>query len=336
MSRYSLDNIGEVVSGTEFRTGVITSVYYEEDRADVDVNGLVYEKVPIFYKCGENHELQEDFRVKNSAEAFINEDEVVVCFISGQPLIIGFVGGAQPCFQSRIAYRSGDSWFVAKEGEVAPTILLSISEFEKQYSLSEPLENSGNYSLVSSKHQLDSCYSITTHSLSFEEELLLEYEEHHDRCLIDMWGGQLFLHNQGSFKELNACFYEYANTTIINSNTWTVDRYYRFGFEDNFMEVAYFHEYWSRNPPFTGEKIRKINPMYGGKNKENEFILTSCVVGTDEKDKRLVVYLYSTKGLTKNEFLIENGNVDFGIGLGEAEAFIVKLKRGRKDDLAEA
>lgn len=94
MERFALTNIGETVSETEFRKGIIISLNEETDKAEVESGGELYSFVPLFYKCSGEETAAPDGSVKGAAGAFSAGDEVILCFVRGNPLVIGFPGGA--------------------------------------------------------------------------------------------------------------------------------------------------------------------------------------------------------------------------------------------------
>ncbi|WP_265821864.1 hypothetical protein [Geovibrio ferrireducens] len=328
MEKYPLRNIGEAVSGTEFRKGVILSVNTETDKADVDADSAVYQGVPLFYRCKGDEEASPDGSVKGSGGVFTAGDEVIVCFIGGVPLVIGFAGGARPCFTYRVAYPAEGGWYIADDGEIVPCEFVTEAEFEDSYIRVEPLAESGGYGIESEKVQQDACLSITSHRLSLNGGLISADSEYYDFCVLDTWGGWFTLFSQSAYAGFSACFYEHTAQAIIDGDRWTVERSYRFGFGSEYDETARFREDWFVYPVYSGEKIRSFGGFYGGRNSGGEFLLASCVTGTDAADTGFAVYLCGREWLRKHVFPCSDGTVDLGMGAAAADVVLIKVKNG--------
>ncbi|QAR34097.1 hypothetical protein EP073_11990 [Geovibrio thiophilus] len=332
MEKYPLENIGAAVSGTEFRKGVVLSVNTETDKAEVDVDGDIYTSVPVFYKCTGIEEAYPDGSVRGSAAVFTAGDDVIVCFIRGIPLVIGFTGGARPCFTYRTAYQADGGWYIAKDGEIIPDEFVSDEDFESGYTRAEPLADSGGYATESVKTEVDACLSITSHKLILNGTVLTEEQEYYDFCVLDTWGGRLTLSSQGGYAGLSACIYEHTAQEIIDGDRWIVERSYRLGFGSDYDETAHLREDWFVYPVYSGEKIRSFSGFYGGRNSGGEFLLTSCVTGTNTEDTGFTVYMYGRNGLQKQVFPCSDGRADFGIGEASASAVLIKVRNGGGSD----
>ncbi|HAL87513.1 MAG TPA: hypothetical protein DCM31_12095 [Deferribacteraceae bacterium] len=82
--------------------------------------------------------------------------------------------------------------------------------------------------------------------------------------------------------------------------------------------------------------MRSINPFYGGRNSEGEFVLGSCVTGTNEEDTEFIVYLYGKSGLLKHVFPCTGGRADLGMGEAAAVGVIVKVRKGGENGVEES
>jgi hypothetical protein len=336
MERFALTNIGETVSETEFRKGIIISLNEETDKAEVESGGELYSFVPLFYKCSGEETAAPDGSVKGAAGAFSAGDEVILCFVRGNPLVIGFPGGAKPCFTHRVGYRADDGWFIAPEGEIIPDEFISSEDFGKRYQIAEPLADNGGYALTTETEIVDECLSHTKHLFSLDGNILAETASYTDACKVDEWGQWFSLYRQALYAGFSLCFYEYTDVFIIDGRTWTVDRSYRLGTGTEFDEASAFHEHWEIYPRYSGERMRSINPFYGGRNSEGEFVLGSCVTGTNEEDTEFIVYLYGKSGLLKHVFPCTGGRADLGMGEAAAVGVIVQVRKGGENGVEES
>ncbi len=328
MEKYPLRNIGEAVTGTEFRKGVILAVNAETDKADVEADSAVYQGVPLFYRCKGDEEAHPDGSVKGAGGVFAAGDEVIVCFIGGVPLVVGFAGGARPCFTYRAAYPAEGGWYIAGEGEIVPDEFVTEAEFEDSYIRVEPLTEGSGYGIESEKVQQDACLSITSHKFSLNGGLISEESEYYDFCALDTWGGWFTLFSQSAYAGFSACFYEHTAQAVIDGDRWTVERSCRFGFGSEYDETARFREDWFVYPLYSGDKIRSFNRFYGGRNSGGEFLLASCITGTETEDSGFAVYLFGREGLKKHIFPCSAGSADLGLGFSAAEAVLIKVKNG--------
>jgi hypothetical protein len=324
--KYILNNTKEAVSGTEFKRGHVIVLDLERDELTALVDETIYEAIPVFYKCASDFELLSNGAVKGSASAFAVGDEVTLCFIKGVPIVVGFTGGAKPCSRHRLAYPAENGYYIAPHGEILPSEFVSTDDFEKDYILVEPLEEVGDYFIQTTEGEVDECLSFKDHTLMFGLQELVQGRENTDKCNIDRWGRWFQILSQCRNDDLTLSFYEIVETVITGGNEWTVDRYFRLAYANEFIQIAHQLEDWKRSPTYYGTKIRKVNQSFLGKTEAGFYLAVSCVVGSQEADTELRAFVLTQDALREEVFPISGGVVDLGLGSAYPSMVMVKKK----------
>lgn len=96
MPKIDHPNIGNI-SKTRYLTGTITEIT-DGDTCSLNVNGQIFESVPIFYHCNNDVTLQANGSLEGASEAFAKDDLVVAQLHDGVVRVIGHADGVKrPC-----------------------------------------------------------------------------------------------------------------------------------------------------------------------------------------------------------------------------------------------
>lgn len=96
MPKIDHPNIGNI-SKTRYLTGTITEIT-DGDTCSLNVNGQIFESVPIFYHCNNDVTLQANGSLEGGSGAFAKDDSVIVQNHNGQLRVLGHADGVKrPC-----------------------------------------------------------------------------------------------------------------------------------------------------------------------------------------------------------------------------------------------
>lgn len=105
-------NLGDVVN-TAYLPGIIKYVDTAEDLCSVEVDGVMYVSIPLFYHCTPDSILRSNGALEGASDAFeVNDQVIVQCTKNTSTSInavrvVGFVSGLKPCLESCCLNRTG-------------------------------------------------------------------------------------------------------------------------------------------------------------------------------------------------------------------------------------